>query len=154
MSMSIHVELDEDISVEKAFEILSGSVKWITKTLEGPRTVGTIEGASVAITRSRPRGQELCDELYGIRPILSVGFRPNKFVPYEVSHSSAFDSVVALIKATRGDAVVTEGDSAFLRRIDGRVTLFNEGGLFDADVLPQWRPKFDFPHEFKERFER
>ncbi len=154
MSMSITVDLDEDISVEKAFEILNESVQWITKTVEGPRTVGTIEGASISIVPSRPRGRVLCDELFGISPLLSVSFQPNKFVPYETSHGPAFDSVVALIKATHGDVVVAEGDSAFLRRINGQITLFNEGGLFDSEVQPQWRPKFDFPHDFKDRFER
>lgn len=152
--MSIDVELNEDISVEEAFEILDASVKWLTKMVEGPRTVGTIEGASIAITRSTPRGQDLCDKLYGVRPIISVGFRPEKFVPYETSHGAAFDSVVALIKATHGDVVVAEGDSAFLRRVNGQITLFNEGGLFNPEVLPQWRSKFDFPHDFKERFDR
>lgn len=154
MSMSIDVNLKEAISAEEIYKILDGSVKWQSKKVEAIRMFGRIEGAGISITFPRGRRQELCDELYGVTPLVSIGFQPDKFAPYEVSHGGVFDSVVALVKATQGDVVVAEGDFAFLRRVNGQITLFNEGGLFDPEVSPQWRPKFDFPHDFKDRFER
>jgi hypothetical protein len=154
MSMSIDVRINQEITPEALVDIISNAAQWEPLERNQKWTCGRVEGASVTIVRKSPRGRALCLEMYGIEPIMLIGFAPDKFKPYEISHGAVFDCVVALVKSTQGDLVAAEGDYPFLRRVEGRVTLYDDGEIFSPEVRPQWRQKFDLPHEYRETFER
>ena len=154
MSMSINLELEDDMPIDVVFEILNHAVKWGHVDRESGRIHGSIPGASVSLLPPDKIRRELSEEMYGISLRVNACFSKDKSATYETSYRTIFTSIVALLEATSKNAVATEGGIVFLRRIDGRTTLYNDTGLFNADARLQWRPMFRFADDFKERFER
>jgi hypothetical protein len=154
MSISITLKVAEVLSLEEMTKILIDRINMERVQTADHIIHGAFEGGNVAILKASEMTQQLCDEMYGVKPQTVIDFGVDKFAPYAVSYGNIFDGIIALVKVTHQDAIASEEDRPFLRRLNGQITLYNNGGLFDANVVPQWRPKFDFEHAFKELFER
>ncbi|RTL35448.1 MAG: hypothetical protein EKK53_24405 [Burkholderiales bacterium] len=156
MSLSLNVYLEDALNTEAVFAILSAAVPWSAVSRHDRRALiqGKIPGGCGSVLIADRQRQQLCLEMYGIRPHVYASFDPDKFLPYEEACVPVLDSIASLIKATHGNAVAAAGETPFLRRVDGTATLFNESGIFSADAGNRWRGKFDLPHDFKPRFER
>lgn len=154
MSISIILCLDEQIMREKLWFTLADCIR-IGHTKGWPGMIrGSFRGGDVAIYHPDERPECLYDVMYAVKAKTLVSFGVDKFAPYTDSYGNILRGVVALVKATQADAIAAVEGRPFLRRIDGRVTLYNEGGLFDPHARLQWRPLFDFDHTLQERFER
>lgn len=154
MSIDIHLKFADDMALKDAALILIERMH-MTVVEDTDRIIqGVFKGGNVGVRKADARDQDLCDGLYGVIPKTIASFNVDKFAPYAVSYGNILDGILALVKATKGNAIAAVEDRPFLRRLNGQVTLYNTGGLFDSNVVPQWRPKFDFECAFKEQFER
>ncbi len=154
MSIDIHLNVEDRIPMNELALVLTSCIGMMTIEKGESQIQGRFEGGSVTISRISEMLQKLYHEMYGITPETSVSFHVDKFAPYEKSYGNSLLGINALLKATRKDAFAAVEDRPFLRRINGNVTLYNEGGLFSDEAPPRWRPLFDIEHQFKERFER
>jgi hypothetical protein len=154
MSTNIYFECVDNLDYSEITKLLTQQTVITEFNLWNGRLCSRFAGGDMSGGVASERGAKLCEELYGVLPVTTISFGVDKFAPYETSHGNIFDAIICLIKATKLDAVAAINDRPFLRRIDGKITLFNEGGIFDADVIPQWRPKFDFVHDYQEKFVR
>lgn len=154
MSIDIHLIVEDRIPVHELALVLTRCIGMTPSEKYEDQIQGRFDGGSVTISHISEMLQKLYHEMYGITPKTSVSFHVDKFAPYETSYGNSLLGINALLKAACKDAFAAVEDRPFLRRINGNVTLYNEGGLFSDDAPPHWRPVFDIEHEFKERFER
>jgi hypothetical protein len=154
MSIDFHLDVVDKIPLKEAALILINRIDMKPFETTDRMIQGAFCGGSASVFYFSERSKYLCHELYGVTPQTGISFRVDKFAPYAVSYGNIFDGIIALVKVTHQDAIAAIEDRPFLRRLNGQITLYNNGGLFDANVVPQWRPKFDFEHAFKELFER
>lgn len=154
MSISITLKIAEPISLEKLASMLDERIGLQITERSDEIIGGVFEGGDVSILKASPMTQRSCHEMYDVKAQTVVDFGVDKFSPYDVSYGNILKGVIALVKATQADAIAAVEGRPFLRRINGKVTLYNHGGLFAAEVRPQWRELFDFDHALQERFER
>lgn len=154
MSTDIRLDVVDALQLKEAALILIDRINMNPVETNDRIIHGIFPGGSVSISNPTARSKQLCNELYGVTPQSGISFHVDKFAPYELSYGNILDGLIALVKATHKDAIAAVEDRPFLRRLNGQITLYNNGGLFDANVIPQWRSKFEFEHAFKEEFIR
>jgi hypothetical protein len=154
MSTNITLKIAEVLSLEEMFLVLVESINIQRVESTDQNIHAMFDGGDVGIRKASDMTQQFCDEMYGVKAQTVIDFGVDRFTPYATSYGNILDGVIALVKATHKDAIAAIEDRPFLRRLNGKITLYNEGGLFDANVRPQWLPKFDFEHTLKQVFER
>lgn len=155
MSIDIHFEVMDELSLKVAASIFVNLIQAKIVVEDNNKIIqGIFNGGDFSIYHPTERGKQLCDELYGITPQTIIGFRVDKSHSAAVYYENILGSIIALVKATNGDAVACEEERVLLRRLNGKITLYNDSGLFDPDMKLNWRQKFDFDYAFKEKFER
>lgn len=154
MSTNITLKVADEMSLKEVKLILIRKINMQPAEITDSRISGVFDGGDVGIYYPDQRSQQLCDEMYGVIPKTVINFGVDRRSTYSVSYGNILDGIIALVKTTHKDAIAAVEDRPFLRRLNGQITLYNNEGLFDASVVPQWRPRFDFEHAFKEKFER